>query len=298
MGAASYMNTLKHYCFCTLAVGRRYRTHAKMLAEDMQRHAPTATFILLSDKPSEFKQYPNVRAFFHQIQGVKGYHDKRFVIEKALSLYESCVFVDADIRMLGPVPRDLPFLSGIVARYGCGIIKHNSTIKVRESFGPIQEIARALSLDLEDVFWFHEFMFLVSRQQGKEKDFFRLWQSISYYLESKGVYSGEGNAMGLAAAKSGFDINFHRHDFFPSFKDNIHKENIKTGKADPQLMAAELKIHREIEYPQRSLIQKVARRISQNAAFYYRLLRLRAQASKDAQFRAFFSMNSEGKKKS
>ncbi len=286
------MSTSKHYCFCTLAIGRRYRTHAKMLAEDMQRYAPTAAFILLSDKPDEFKQYPNVRAFSHRIQSVKGYHDKRFVIEKALSLYESCIFVDSDIRMLGPVPEDLPFLPGIVARYGCGIIKHNAIIKVRDSFKPIQEVARALQLNLEDVLWFHEFMFSVSRQQGKEKDFFRLWQSISYYLECRGVYGGEGNAMGLAAAKSGFDINFHRHDFFPSFKDNIHKEKIKTGKADSQAMAAELKIHREIEYPQRSLIQKVGRKVSQNATFYYRLLRLRVQASKDAQFRAFAAMNS------
>ncbi|MGB3295074.1 MAG: hypothetical protein WBB01_18995 [Phormidesmis sp.] len=283
------MSEPKQYCFCTLAVGKRYRTHAKMLAEDMQKHAPTTAFVLLSDKPDEFKQYANVQAFLHRTQSVKGYHDKRFVLEKALSLFESCIFVDADIRMLGPVPEDIRFLPGIVARYGCGIVKHNATIKLRKSFEPIQVVAKTLELNLEDVLWFHEFMFLVSRQQG-EKEFFRLWQSISYYFESQGVYGGAGNVMGLAAAKAGFDIHFHRHDFFPAFKDNIQKEKIKEGKADPKSMAAEFKVHREIEYPQRSLPQKVTHKVSQNAALYYRLLRRRFQSPKDAQFRAFSSI--------
>lgn len=285
------MSEPKQYCFCTLAVGERYNTHAKMLAADMQKHAPATAFVVLSDKPDEFSQYPNVQAFLHRTQSVKGYHDKRFVLEKALSLFESCIFVDADIRMLGPVPEDIRFAPGIVARYGCGIIKHNATIKLRKSFEPIQAVARVLELNLEDVLWFHEFMFLVSRQQGKEKDFFRLWQSISYYFESKGVYGGAGNVMGLAAAKSGFDINFHRHDFFPAFKDNIHKEKIKEGKADPTSMMAELKVHREIEYPQRSLSRKVTHKVSQNAALYYRLLRLRFQSFRDTQFQAFNSTN-------
>jgi hypothetical protein len=277
----------KHYCFCTLAIGKRYRTHAKLLAADLQKHAPETVLILLSDRPSEFKPYPNVRAFWHRLQSVKGYHDKRFVLKKAMTLFESCIFMDADIRIFGPIPANFPFTPGLVPRYGCGITKHNSADKIRASFMPIQTVARALQLNLEEVYWFHEFMFLCSRQGGKETEFFKLWDSIATYFESQGIYGGVGNVMGLAAAKAGFDITFHRNDFFPCFKDNIQKENIKAGKASAEAMKAEFEMHRAIEYPRRSLITKIRDKAHQKITFYYRLLRAKINTVKDPQFHSF-----------
>ncbi|MGB7084663.1 MAG: hypothetical protein WBD47_03855 [Phormidesmis sp.] len=286
------MSMSKDYCFCTLAVGDRYRTHAKMLAEDLLTHAPGKSFVVLSDKPSEFEHYSNVRAFAHRLQSVKGYHDKRFVLEKAVELHESCIFLDADIRMLGPVSEDLPFSEGLIARYGCGIVKHNTERKVRKAFSTIQAVADTLHLDLEDVFWFHEFMFMFSRQQGKEKDFFEAWQSIAYYFESQGIYDGSGNIMGLAAAAAGLNLGFYRHDFFANFKDNIQKEKVRNGEAAADAMAAEFKVHREIEYPQRSLPQKVSNKFRSKITFFYRLLRLRFQSAKDAGFQRLNSVHS------
>lgn len=257
-----------------------------MLAEDLQKYAPGISLVILTDRPRDFEQLPNVSAFAHRLQSVKGYHDKRFVLEKALKEFESCVFVDADIRILGPIPKLLPFSPGLVARYGCGIIKHNFTDKARAAFSPIQTTAKALSLNLETVFWFHEFMFLFSKQQGRETAFFNHWQTIAREFEINGVYEGEGNVMGLAAAASGLNINFHRQDFFPCFKDNIQKEKIKNGQANPQAMAREFRIHREIEYPERSLVQKAANRMQTKAGFYNRLaaLRIKAYLSRQAGF--------------
>ncbi len=278
----------KHYCFCTLAVGRRYRAHAQLLAADLQKYAPETVLILLSDRPQEFKHCSNVCAFSHRLQSVKGYHDKRFVLEKALTLFESCIFVDADVRVLGPIPQDISFTPGLVPRYGCGIVKHTSGSKIRPSFAPVQTVAKALQLNLRDVYWFHEFMFLCSRQKGKEREFFELWQSIAAYFESQGIYDGEGNVMGLAAAKVGFDITFHRNDFFPCFKDVIQKERIKEGKASAEAMKAEFETHRAIEYPTgRLLITKIIDKARHQTSFYYRLLRAKINFAKDRSFVSF-----------
>ena len=246
-----------------------------MLAADIQKHAPDIAFIVLTDRPQEFERIPNVLAHSHRLQSVKGYHDKRLVLEKALTLFESCVFVDADIRILGAVPKALPFSTGLVARYGCSITKHNSTDKVREDFTLIQRSASALNLNLKNVYWFHEFMFLFSKQQGKERAFFDCWRSLAREFEMNGIYAGEGNVMGLAAAATGLDIRFHRSDFFPCFKDNIQKENVRTGKADPKAMADEFRIHRSIEYPERSLVQKITEKLQEQTGFYHRLAKLK-----------------------
>lgn len=281
------------YCFCTLAVGKRYRQHARMLAADLQTYASDKLIIVLSDKPHEFADLPNVKVFKHHLRSTKGYHDKRFVLAQALALFESCIFVDADVRILGPVPEDIPFAPGIVARYGCGIIKHNTELKIREAFAPIQVVANTLNLNLPAVSWMHECMFLASRQQGKEQQFFQLWQSMAYYFENLGIYNGEGNIIGLAAAKSGFNLDFHRHDFFPCFKDNIQKEQIKQGTRKPQTMADEFAIHRAIEYPKRSLFQKIQNRTSQELSFRYRWLNVKWRSRRDNLAQTFLRLHAQ-----
>ena len=41
----------------------------------------------------------------------------------------------------------------------------------------------------------------------KEKEFFHLWEKISRYVELNGMHGGDGNVMGLAAAKVGWTVN-------------------------------------------------------------------------------------------
>lgn len=106
------------FCFCTLALGKPYRALAGLLARDLQLYSPHTTFIILTDCPQEFSKYPQVLAFQHQQEGVKCYHDKRFAIAKALSLFNSCVFMDSGMRILESLPEDIEWLlePGISAR--------------------------------------------------------------------------------------------------------------------------------------------------------------------------------------
>jgi hypothetical protein len=115
------------FCFGTLAVGSRYCHHAKILASDLQQYAPTITLVVFTDQIAAFAEYPNVMAFEHSLQSIAGYHDKRFVIAKAISLFDACVYLDADVRILGPIPTDLVWAPGITARTGCNILKFNKT---------------------------------------------------------------------------------------------------------------------------------------------------------------------------
>ncbi|MHC5831119.1 MAG: hypothetical protein ACYT04_87945, partial [Nostoc sp.] len=55
-------------CFCSLALGKRYRSHAFLLAQDIEKYSPGIYLIVLTNKPQEFKKYPNVLAFKHEQQ--------------------------------------------------------------------------------------------------------------------------------------------------------------------------------------------------------------------------------------
>ncbi|MGB3636760.1 MAG: hypothetical protein WBA39_04095 [Rivularia sp. (in: cyanobacteria)] len=263
------------YCFCTLAVGKRYRTHAKILAKDIQENAPHVSFVVLTDEPADFQEYSHVIGIKHRLQSVKGYHDKRFVIEKSLERFDTCVFLDSDMRIIGLVPEKLEWLPGITARAGCSILKHNVETKKRPVFPLIKQIANKLDINVEETKWFHEFIFAVKKQGGKEQVFFKFWQDISYIFEMQGIYDGEGNVMGLAAAKAGLPIRYDSEDRFPFFKDNIEQVRVKSGQSNLAEKQMYFEMHKQIEYPKRSIAKKILDKITQKSVFFYRLLRLR-----------------------
>lgn len=285
------MNMSKKFCFCTLAVGERYRTHARMLAKDIQQHTNATALCVLTDKPEYFKEFPHVLAFGHRLQSVKGYHDKRFVLEKALSLFESCMFLDSDVRILGTVAGEMTWPAGITARTGCNLLQHMANIRNPKEIQVIEEVAEKLNIDLHKVQWFHEFMFAMRGQDGLEIDFFQLWQTISYLFEMRGIYHGEGYAMGLAAAKVGMTIAFDREDKFPFFKDNIERIRIKKGQSNPQEKQIYFDIHENIEYRKRSILRKITDKLVKKSVFVYRLLRLRKIARSDSDFHKLFEVN-------
>jgi hypothetical protein len=98
-------------CFCTLAIHAPYRQKARLLIAD----APAVPWIVLTDEPDDFADLP-VRAIRHAPTGPMAsdflsrfptsgngsgrpaYHDKRFVLQAALSEFDSAIFVDADSR--------------------------------------------------------------------------------------------------------------------------------------------------------------------------------------------------------
>lgn len=277
------------FCFCTLAVGQRYRTHARILASDLQHYAPQVPFVVLTDRPQDFAQFAQAKSFRHRIQSVKGYHDKRFVLAKALALFDTCIFLDADVRILGPLPENMTWLPGLTARTGCNILKHNSSSNQRKALIVIQKTAQLLDIDLSKTCWFHEFMFVVKRQEGAELDFLQLWQPISYFFELQGLYAGEGNVMALAAACSGLTLRIEPEDRFPFFKDNIERVRIQAGKSNPQDKQAYFELQRKIEYPKQPLWRKACDKLIRKAILSYRWFRLRLLASRDLSFQHRFS---------
>ncbi|MCG6136574.1 MAG: hypothetical protein MET45_18355 [Nostoc sp. LLA-1] len=272
------------FCFCTLAVGNRYRTHALMLARDIQKHSPKTSFIVLTDQPHDFEKYPHVIALKHRLQSIKGYHDKRFVLAKALKLFNTCIYLDSDVRILGKVPDDIEWLPGITARTGCNILKHNAGIKHNKALPIIKKVAQKLDVNLEETQWFHEFMFVVKKQDGAEVKFLQLWQTISYFFEMQGIYAGEGNVMGLAASLSGLTVKFDSEDKFPFFKDNIEKVRIKKGQSTLKDKQIYFDTHKKIEYPEYSIWRKAINKLIEKAVFIYRLFRLRTFTKQDLGF--------------
>ena len=133
-------------CFCTLALGKNYCSLALQLAKDIEKYAPELFFVILTDNPSYFKHQSNVLAFKQYQSSLGCYHDKRFVIAKAISMFKSCIFLDADIRILEPIILNRKFPPGITAKILWeNIPKHNKNsfeIKL------LQEMGQKLNLNL------------------------------------------------------------------------------------------------------------------------------------------------------
>jgi hypothetical protein len=171
----SIMKSIK-FCFCTLALGINYRNLALELAQDLKKYSPNILLVILTDKPQHFSNFPNVLAFKHRQKSVGCYHDKLFVIEKALSQFHSCIFIDADMRILASVPEDLEWQPGITAKIAWhNIVKHN---KNKIEINILGKIAQKLNLNLEDITFVHECLFVVTRDEGRELEFLKNWEKL------------------------------------------------------------------------------------------------------------------------
>lgn len=198
-------HTNKNFCFCTLALGDKYRLMVKQLALDLEKFSPDTLLIVGTDKISDFKNCSNVSAFKqHQTGVLKCYSDKRFVIEKALEKFDSAIFIDADTRIVRNIPNSLKYYPGITATHR-NLIQHINKYGNR-NLEIFQELAAKLNVKMEDSKWIGDSLFIVTKDNGKEKEFLRTWGLISKYLELKGIHSGVGRMMGLACQKVGFNI--------------------------------------------------------------------------------------------
>lgn len=261
------MVKLKDFCFCTLAIGSRYINLALLLADDLAKYSPEIIFIVLTDKPHKFKQQKNVIAYLHYPQSCKFYNDKRFVIEKSLNLYESCIYIDADMRLLATVPENLNFAPGIIAYSFCNITKINQ--KNDKKLDLIRNICQKSSLDISQVKFIHEFLFYVTRHVNIN-EFFRQWEILAGYFELKGYYAGEGNIIGLAAALAQVPIEHDYDKKLLIFKDRI--ELVKQQNNQPVIdnLYKYLEEQRKYEHPQRNILEKIQNKISNTLSFNIR----------------------------
>jgi hypothetical protein len=210
-------------CFCTLAIHPPYRRRARLLCAD----APSASWVVLTDEPADFADLP-VRAIRHAPTGpmaidyrqrlpptgngagAASYHDKRFALVAALQGFDTAIFLDADSRLgalpqLGAFPPGLAVLPVVRAT----IAAHLATAGPwrRPAFA---DLARHLVDDadaLEAARWCHETCYAVTKD-GNEHRFFEAWDRAAVFLQQRGVFSGEGGVMGLAALCAGWSVDY------------------------------------------------------------------------------------------
>lgn len=210
-------------CFCTLAIHEPYRRRARLLCED----ARAVPWVVLTDEPGEFAGLP-VRAIRHaptgpmavdfltrlpptgEGRGGPAYHDKRFALLAALEGFDTAVYVDADSR-IAALPRLGAFPPGIAVLplVRKSIAEHLETCGSWRTPAFV-ELARHLAGDegiLRSARWCHEALIAVTKD-GRESRFFEAWGRAAEFLQSRGVYTGEGGAIGLAAACAGWDVDY------------------------------------------------------------------------------------------
>ena len=237
------MQENKSFCFCGLALGKRYRDCALAVAIDLQKYHPGVEYLILTDDTSSFKNTPNMIAIKHQQNSVMfPYHDRRFAIKESLARYDIAIQIDTDIRLkkaLTVSSLNLNGLKGILGR------TENTSQHLKkyqpENLPYYQKVADKLQVDFEKASYVGEFIFAVAKNNGKEEAFIEYWGNIGRYLELNKIHGADGPAIGLAAAKAGLEVihsdwpaemegDFIDHLKFSSGKNKPHKNKLERLK--------------------------------------------------------------------
>lgn len=238
------MNTpSKNFCFCTLALGKKYSTLAQNLARDLDKYSSDTKLIIYTDHPEDFIAHPNVLAFKHTNQSIGAcYHDKRFVISKALSLFKTAIFIDADSHIVAPVPEGIDWKPGITTGVFKNIYEMKGNKNHPQKLQYIDGLVKKLDLSPSKVNWTDENLLVFTQDQGKEDEFFKLWDKIALYFQLRHIHSGEGNAIGLAAAKVGWEFTSENWHEIDQVRKHWHEYSWKVqaglekGKVSPPLV--------------------------------------------------------------
>ncbi|MGH8001765.1 MAG: hypothetical protein ACREPR_20650 [Brasilonema sp.] len=277
-----------NFCFCTFASGSTYRTLAKNLVSDIKQYSPQIPLIIFTDKFSEFinDSDGNLLIFEHKKQGVFAYHERRFAIAKSLSMFDSCMYLDADVRLCAPVPQNRQWIPGITARSCTNMTKHfqgrinktnSSSVVAAREFEFFKQMACKLEVDIEteEITWVNEFLFVVTKDSGKELEFLNLWHKLALYAELNGHYKHPAYAIGLAAAKTGFPIRYDGMEGLDFFDDRIERIRISKGQSDPNTKRIYFETQNKIENPPRSISQKILKKLNHWLDYCYYSIRLK-----------------------
>lgn len=282
------INENKQFCFCTLALGNSYCKFAKDLAQDLAKYATTKKLIILTNNPQFFQEENNVLVFEHQSQTIYNVWDKTYVIEKALSLYDYCIYFDADVRILDYIPEEIKFLDGITA-YSCFSIKkkYDSVLKASnnrtKNWNLLVKMANKLNVNLDDVKFVWEYMWMFKKDE-KTQAFIDLWRKIGGYYEQRNRYGGEGEAMGLVAAKLGIPIHYDQEKSISFFKYRDTAYKISQGLVKQETMQPYIDRYKEIKFPPKSLLQKITNKIKNYLNIYQGLFLLNLANFSDFDF--------------
>lgn len=251
-----------NFCFCTLALGNKYRLMTKQLAEDLDKYCPSAVIVVGTDVTSDLDRCSNIIAFEHQQKGILHcYNDKRFILERALLEFSSAIYIDADTRIIESIPLNLEFPPGLTGLFK-NALKHISQYRPQD-LGKIKDVAAKLNIPIDKVNWIGESLFVVTREEGKEKEFLQMWDKITSYLELKGMHSGEGTVMGLAANKIGWNVT--KTDSWETLNKLTQHLDASTQRSKPSIWQ---NLQRRLTYHYRMTKAKIV--ALQDFDFYYR----------------------------
>lgn len=231
----------------------------RKMSKDLEKYGPGISLIVGTDNPKDFDDCKNIVAFkLHQEGILHCYHDKRFVVEKALSLYDVTIQIDADTNIVDYIPETINFEPSVIGGTHENMIAHVQKYNP-ERLVNLQKVANKLDLDLEKAEYIGESLMIFGRDRGKEQEFLDYWGIIGKYLELKGIHAGSGNAIGLAALKVGWEVKK------TSDWETIH----------------DLASHFDASYgAKRTKLQQLQRKL----AYHYRLNKTRLQALGDFNF--------------
>ncbi|NES22542.1 MAG: hypothetical protein F6K41_27385 [Symploca sp. SIO3E6] len=197
---------IKSFCFSILALGSKYQLLAQEFAKDLEKYSPETTVVVGTDNPQAFKDFSNVLAFKLEKKGILHcYHDKRFVLEQALTKFQVVIQIDADTRIIGNLPESINQSTGLAAVHIENLVEHVQKYNP-ERLSHLRKLADKLEVDLNTVTYIGESLFAVFADGDQTVEFFRHWDMIGRYLELHGIHAGSGNGIGLAAAKAGLEI--------------------------------------------------------------------------------------------
>jgi len=245
------------YCFCTLAIGKRYRLFAKGLARNLEQYAPGKCFVIGTDKPRHFSDNKNVEVFKLKQSGLMfPYHDKRFVFQEALKSFNIAVFIDADCRIKGSIEIGEKMPPGVYSAFIEPLSEHINQNRPQD-YNLMVKAANKMGVNIKKAFFIGESIMAVSTGDGQEREYFSNWDLLARYLELHKMVSGSGNVMGLAALKAGWTPQI-----------GSMKELCRQIK------------HLDASHSRRNFIERQRLRIG----YHYRLNKARLKALKDFDF--------------
>jgi hypothetical protein len=181
---------------------------AQRLIGDLSSFAPGVPICLATDRPAQFRRLRGVSVIL--IAGIDGrwqrYNAKRFVIGRALAGAQTAVFIDADSRVKAHIPMAVKWPAGLSAA-------HENLLAHLERWWPskfeeVRGAAHAIGAPLDSAAWIGESLYVVARDGGRELDFIMWWADLALRICRTGFRGGEGNIMGLAAAKAGLSVSW------------------------------------------------------------------------------------------
>jgi hypothetical protein len=195
-----------NYCFCTLAFGSVYRLASQKLAAQLEKQG--FKLIIVTDVLQDCESSNVTLVKGHRTSIFYAYNDKRFALAEALRHHDCAVFIDADSTINGILPKQIraqPGLTGFTTQRSLEeiLIRHHS-----QNIETFKKLARKCNLDLKNVQWVRENLFIIRRDKEETvKKFLDFWGFSDRWLGLRRVFQGDAAFIGLSCSFVGWKVH-------------------------------------------------------------------------------------------